>query len=202
MALKLVSGGTDGPSGTAVTPNSGERRLAPGAPMSPGTVPLELAQLLRTGEAIVWWNYKDRVNWTPVLWTLAACAVVLGGVSLFAPELWAQPLTALAKPVGAIFSPALLVWLRERLSLRHLAVTDTSVIELSPRGRADRIAFRNVRRVRRDLLTGGILLDGQKHKVRIPPSLMEDTRKAIGSQTRDALRGSPEQPDDPMGWLP
>jgi hypothetical protein len=201
VTLQLVgTGGTGKPK--PEPPGSTERRLAPGAPLSPGTVPLELSQLLRSGEALVWWDYKDRVNWRPVGWTFGACALVLAGVSLFAPELWAQPLSSLWKAIAAVLSPAFLVFLRERLSLRHLAVTDTSVIELSPRGRADRIAFRNVGRVRRDLLTGGILLDGKKHRVRIPPSLMDTARDAIASQTRDTLKGSPEQPDDPLGWLP
>lgn len=204
MTLQLIDGGGGGGSegGVPTSPNTGRRRLAPGAPLSPGTVPLELAQQLRTGEALVWWGYKDRVNFTPVLWTLLAGAVVLGGVSLFAPELWRQPIASLWKPVAAIFSPALLVYLREHLSLRHLAVTDTSVIEVTQRGRPDRIAFRNVDRVRRDLLTGGILLVGKAHRVRVPPPLMEDTRAAIASQTRGTIRGDTQQPDDPMGWLP
>lgn len=201
MSLKALDGGGErDPSDPA--PIGGRRRLAPGAPYSPGTVPLELAQQLRTGEALVWWGYKDRVNFKPVLWTVLAGAVVLAGVSLFAPELWRQPLANLWKPIAAIFSPALLVYLREYLSLRHLAVTDTSVIEVTQRGRADRIAFRNVDRVGRDLLTGGILLVGKAHRVRVPPTLMDDARAAIDSQTRDAIRGSTEGPIDPMSWLP
>jgi hypothetical protein len=51
------------------------------------------------------------------------------------------------------------------------------------------------------VLTGGVLLEGARHKLRIPPQLAEDTRAAIASQTRYTLRGS-DGPDDRIGWLP
>jgi hypothetical protein len=64
----------------------------------------------------------------------------------------------------------------------------------------ERIAFRNVRRVRRDLLTGGVLLEGAEHKLRVPPQLVDDARLAIASQTRYTV-SSGDQPDDPLRFL-
>lgn len=177
------------------------RRLAPGAPESPGAVPLELARALRVGEPVVWWDEKDSIDRGPMIWLLLAGLFVLGFATLLAPELWAQPLTELWKPLVPALAPAALFATRERLSLRAVLVTDSSVLVCDHRGRLDRLAFRNVRRVRRDLLTGGILLEGAQHRLRIPPALTSDAREAIASQTRHSLQGG-EGPDDPMGWLP
>ncbi len=170
-------------------------------PRPPGAVPLELAQLLRRGEAIVWWGAKDQISWRPVLWTLLAGLLLLAAATVFAPAMWSRPLDEAWPPVAATLAPAALVTVREYLSLRMIGVTDTSVIALPRFGSADRIAFRNVDVVRTDLLTGGVLLEGAAHKVRIPPGLMEDTRAAIASQTRNAIR-SGDGPDDRLGWLP
>jgi hypothetical protein len=163
-------------------------------------VPLELARYLRSGEAVVWWGRKDRTQWRPIVSTLVLAAALLAGASLVVPELWSAPPGTLAQAVAVLLAPAALLALRERLSRRSLAVTDTSILELTARGHADRIGFRNVRRVRRDFLTGGILLEGERHRVRVPPSLMDDARIAIASQTRAALHGG-DAPDDPLGWL-
>lgn len=185
------------PAGKPRTEHRGPAR----PPRPPGAVPLELAQLLRRGEAIVWWGEKDRISWRPVLWTLLAAALLLAGATAFAPEMWARPLEESWPPIAAVLAPAALMAVREYLSLRMIGVTDTSVISLPRFGSPDRIAFRNVDVVKTDLLTGGVLLEGAAHKVRIPPSLMEDTRAAIASQTRNAIR-SDDGPDDQLGWLP
>ncbi len=182
------------------SPSKG-RRLAPGAPFSPGTMPFELARELRVGEVAVWWNEKSEIAWTPVLIMLGAAAVIMTIASVVAPELWTQPFEELWKPLVATLLPTLLVLGREWMSRRAIAVTDGSIIELDHRGRVERLGFRNVRKVRRDLLTGGVLLEGAEHKIRIPPSLADDAREAIASQLRMGLRGS-EKPDDTLGWMP
>lgn len=177
------------------------RRLAPGAPESPGTVPLELAMELRTGEPVVWWNTKPSIRWAPVLWTVLAGLALLGIGSAFAPELWREPIAELWKLLVPAFAPAVLLTLREWVSCRDVMVTDNSIVTIDHRGRKDRLAFRNVRRVRRDLWTGGILLEGAAHKLRIPPLLAEDARAAIATQTRHMIK-TDDGPDDPLGWLP
>ncbi|MFO7561453.1 MAG: hypothetical protein R6X02_02320 [Enhygromyxa sp.] len=176
------------------------RVLAPGAPRSPGPAPLELATELRVGEAVVWWGYKDQIDRRPIAWMLLAGLVLLGLATLLAPELWAVPLRDLWKPLVPALAPAALLLAREWVSIRTVLVTDSSVLVLDHRGRLDRLGFRNVRRVRRDLLTGGVLLEGAEHKLRIPPQLAEDTRQAITSQTRLGLAGG-ERPDDPLRFL-
>ena len=131
-------------------------RLAPGAPPSPGPVPLEFAHALRMGEPTVWWGEKQSIERGPIAWTAAAGLTLLAVASLWAPELWTQPLDALWKLVLLPLAPAMLLGAREYLSLRAVLVTDSSVIVRDHRGRMERLAFRNVRRVARDFLTGGI----------------------------------------------
>lgn len=176
------------------------RTLAPGAPRSPGPVPLELARELRVGEPVVWWGEKDQVDRKPIVWMLIACLSLLGFASLLAPELWDVPLGDLWQLVVPALAPAALLWVRELVSVRTVLVTDSSVLVLDHRGRLERLAFRNVRRVRRDWLTGGVLLEGAEHKLRVPPQLAEDTRTAIASQTRYTIGGG-DRPDDPLRFL-
>lgn len=192
----------DDPSNDAPVLVGEERILAPGAPPSPGTVPLDLARLLRRNEAVVWWNRKPRIRWSLISALAGVGGLLLLSITLFAPEIWARGFLAMLKPIGAVFSPAIVLFFRELLSLRRTLVTDNSVIDLPRFGAADRIGFRNVDRVRRDLLTGGIVLHGKEHKVRIPPELTDDARMAIASQTKHTIKAGPDQPDDPHGWLP
>ncbi len=183
-------------------PEEAGRRLAPGAPPSPGTVPLELALHLRTGEALVWWDAKAEIDLRPTAVVIAACLAVLLAITVIAPDFWAQPLEDLWRPVAALLSPALLMLLRERLSLRSLLVTDTAIVEVTRAGVVSRLVFSAIRTVRRDLLTGGVLLQGKDTKIRVPPALVENARAAIVSQRRSVLRGETAQPDDPLRWLP
>ncbi|PRQ03396.1 hypothetical protein ENSA5_16020 [Enhygromyxa salina] len=176
------------------------RRLAPGAPPSPGTVPLELARELRVGEPVIWWGHKDHIDRRPIVWVAIVGVLMLGLATLLAPELWDQPLADMWKPLVPALAPAALLAARQWLSLRAVLVTDSSLVVRDHRGRLDRLAFRNVRRVGRDLLTGGILLEGARHKLRVPPELEQDARAAIASQTRHTLQGG-DGPDDPLGWL-
>lgn len=177
------------------------RVLAPGAPSSPGTMPLELARELRVGEAVIWWNQKDTIHWRLVGWVFAAGLLILAIGTLFAPELWLQPLDELWKTVVPALLPAPLLAAREWYSQRAIIVTDNSVIGFDHRGRVDRIGFRNVRTIKRDLLTGGVLLEGTAHRVRIPPSLADDARQAIASQLRNTVRATDEL-HDALGWFP
>lgn len=200
--LQLLPAPEDRKPGPSRASTSSEGRvLAPGAPRSPGAVPLELARELRVGEPVIWWGAKDRIDRRPIAWMFLAGAVLLGFATLLAPELWSAPIAEVWKPLVPALAPALLLLAREYLSLRTVLVTDSSVLVLDHRGRLDRLAFRNVRRVRRDLLTGGVLLEGAEHKLRLPPQLAEDARTAIATQTRHRI-ASGDPPDDPMGWLP
>lgn len=176
------------------------RTLAPGAPRSPGPVPLELARELRVGEPVVWWGEKDRVDRKPIVWMLIVCLLLLAFASLLAPELWARPLGELWQLIVPALAPAGLLLARELVSIRTVLVTDSSLLVLDHRGRLERLAFRNVRRVGRDWLTGGVLLEGAEHKLRVPPQLAEDTRLAIASQTRYTIPGGP-RPEDPLRFL-
>lgn len=181
---------------------SGDGRvLAPGAPPSPGTAPIEIARHLRMGEPLVWWDAKAGLDLRPLAWIGAICAAVLLVVSVLAPEFWAQPLAELWRPIAVLLSP-MLVWLvREQLSQRAILVTDTAILEVPRRGEPQRLQFSAVQRVRRDLLTGGVVLQGKLSKVRVPAALADRTRAAIASQRRNALRSASERPDDPLRFM-
>ena len=194
MTLELVSSNPE-PDG-----QGGPRILAPGAPPSPGPIPGDLARHLVFGEALVWWDEKDRIHLGPVAMVITAAVAILGFVSVLAPSFWLQPLSELWKPVAALFSPALLVLLRERMNQYAVLVTDVGIIGVDPAGRVQRLAFDGIESVRRDVLRGGILLEGKRGRVRIPPSLAGDAHQAIASQRRSRPRGS-GQIDDPMRWL-
>ena len=178
------------------------RRLAPGAPLSPGTVPLELALHLRAGEALVWWDAKAAIDPRPAAVVIGACALVLLAITVIAPDFWSQDWADLWPPVAALLSPALLLLLREHFSLRSLLVTDTAIVEVTRSGEVSRLVFSAIRSVRRDILTGGVLLQGKGTRIRVPPALVENARAAIVSQRRSVLRGEAAQPDDPLRWLP
>lgn len=200
-APKMLTAGPSQPAPADMSEEAG-RRLAPGAPLSPGTVPLELALHLRSGEALVWWDAKAAHDLRPTLVVLAACALVLLGVTAMAPTFWSQDWGDLWPPVAALVSPALLMLAREHLSLRSLLVTDAAIVEVTRAGAVSRLAFSAVRKVRRDLVTGGVLLQGKDTKIRVPPALAENARAAIATQRRSVLRGEPTRPDDPLGWMP
>ena len=136
-----------------------------------------------------------------MLWTLGAALVLLGAATAIVPDLWLQPLEDLWKTVLPALLPSMLLFAREWFSRRALVVTDNSVIGFDHRGRADRLGFRNVRAVKRDMLTGGVLLEGAEHKIRIPPSLADDTRDAIMTQTQHTIWAS-QKLDDRLGWFP
>lgn len=178
------------------------RRLAPGAPLSPGTAPLELAAHLRVGEALVWWDAKATHELKPSLIVFAACVVILLGATAIAPGFWRQEWSDMWPPLAALFSPVALLLVREQLGLRSLMVTDTAIIEVTRGGAVSRLAFSAIQKVRRDLVTGGVLLQGRDTKIRVPPALTTNARAAIASQRRSVVRGDPNPPDDPLAWLP
>lgn len=200
MTLQLVSSNPTPPAG-AGSGGDGPRILAPGAPPSPGPVPSDLARHLVFGEALVWWDEKERVHLGPVAMVVGAGVAILGFVSVLAPSFWLQPLGELWKPVAALFSPALLVLLRERLNQCAVLVTDVGIIGVDRSGGVQRLAFDAIESVRRDVLRGGLLLEGKRGRVRIPPSLTDDAHQAIASQRRLRPRTGAVV-DDPMRWLP
>jgi hypothetical protein len=180
----------------------GPRILAKGAPPSAGPIPNELAQHLHHGEALVWWDDKDGIEWGPVLLTAGAAAVALLLVSGFAPELWQQPWSGLWPPLLALASPTLFVLLRERLSRRALLITDSAIISVEPDGRPQRLAFTAIAAVGRDRLRGGMRLVGARGTViLVPATLADDTRAAIAAARASTIR-TQTVVDDPSGWLP
>lgn len=198
MSLEVLPGGK---------PNRGRghepdrRILAAGAPPSPSVVPLDLARHLAFGEALAWWGDKSHMERAPIIVaaTLVGAALLL--VTLAVPELWLQPFDQLWQPLVAVSLPLVFAILREHLSRRAVLVTDTSIIEVDMDGKSARLAFDNVRAVRRDLLRGGLRLEGAKATVRIPAMLATDARQAIESQRRGRVQ-TREGLDDPMRWLP
>ncbi len=200
MALQLLPA----PEDRQPTPNDagggGPRILARGAPVSPGPVPPDLAQHLVFGEVLVWWNDKDRIHFGPLLMVLGAVVSILGFVSLLAPEFWLQPPMELAKPLGVLLSPALLVLVRERLNQRAVLVTDGCIIDVGPDGTSSRLPFDKIRVVARDFVRGGIRLQSGGTRVLIPPPLTDDARQAIASQMKTRVRAT--EVEDPLGWMP
>jgi len=198
MALQLLPPAEDRPTPNAA--GAGPRILASGAPISPGPVPPDLAQHLVFGEALVWWGDKSRIYFGPLLMVLAAIVSILGFVSLLAPEFWLAPPLELAKPLAVLFSPALVVLIRERLNQRAVLVTDSFVLDVDNRGRSARLRFDQIRKVSRDVLRGGVCLEAGDVRVLIPPPLAEDTRKAIAAQMRGRVRAN--ELEDSIGWMP
>lgn len=171
-------------------------------PKAPGPLPLALAQGLKSGEPVIWWGFKARVRWRPIAVMSVVGIAILAFITLIVPEFWSQPWKQWAQAVVAVQLPALAVFIREFKGRRTVAVTDTAVLDMDPRGGIDRIGFRSVRKVRRDWLSGGVRLVGVRHEVRVPPVLMEPAREAIASQTRHILDFGSEGPDDRVAWFP
>jgi hypothetical protein len=197
VTLEVIAGGGD-----PHRPNGrGPRILADGAPPSPGPLPNDLASHLNHGEPLVWWGENDRFHFAPLAIALGSALAALAGVTAFVPELWMQPLASLWPPLFAVFSPALFVIVRELLSKRALLVTDGAIVDVTPSGESHRLSFEGIRAVRRDILRGGVRLDGAREQVRVPGPLLDDARAAIASQWRRKIRTGPP-PDDPLRWLP
>jgi hypothetical protein len=194
MTLELLPGGKP-----AHEPS--QRILATGAPPSPSQVPLDLARHLEFGEALVWWGEKDRIEPGPVALAGGLLVGALALVTVFVPEFWAQPWSSLWQPLAAICAPLVFVLVRERASRGAVLVTDTSIVEVGPTGRSARLAFDNVRAVRRDIVRGGVRLEGARASVHVPGPLVDATRAAIESQRRARVRTGATI-DDPLGWLP
>lgn len=201
MTLRLVDNGDPRGSTGPTTKVRPKERIA-SAPESEGTIPLGLARLLQRGEPVVWWGEKDSISWRPVATLAVAGASVLALASAFVPELWSQPWRAVLRTVVLTQVPAAAFLAREWFGRRAVVVTDQAIADLRRNTKTDRLQFGNVRRVRRDWLSGGLILRGERHEVRIPPSLLDDAREAIASQMTSVLGTGAEGPDDPAGWFP
>lgn len=194
MTLEVLPGGKP-----AHEPD--RRILAPGAPPSPSVAPLDLARHLEFGEALAWWGDKSHIERAPIIVAGTLVGVALLLVTLAVPEFWLQPFDQLWQPLVAVSLPLVFAITRERLSRRAVLVTDNAVVEVDMAGRSARLGFDNIRAVRRDLLRGGLRLEGAKATVRIPAMLATDARQAIASQRRGRVQ-TRENLDDPMRWLP
>lgn len=193
-ALKAISG--DAASG----PNDGARVLAPGAPLSPGPCPNDLAQHLEHGEVLAWWGEKLSVQFGLAAITLGAAAVALLLVTGFAPTFWSQPFSDLWPPVIVLLSPTLLVLARETTSRTALLVTNTAIVEIPRRGAPRRLALQAIAGVQRDWVRGGLRVDGPNTAVHVPTSLMEESGKAVRSRLKGRVR-TPRDVSDPLRWL-
>lgn len=191
-ALKAINGGRA----------SGDepRVLAPGAPLSPGPCPNDLAQHLDHGEALAWWGEKLSVQFGLAGITLGAALVALLLVTGFAPTFWAQPFSDLWPPVIVLLSPTLLVLARETASRTALLVTNTSIVEVPRRGNPRRLAMQAIVGVQRDWIRGGLRVDGPNTTIHVPTSLMEESGKAVRSRLKGRVR-TPDQVPDPLRWL-
>jgi hypothetical protein len=196
MSLRVVPGGRPSAAG-----DDGPRILASGAPPSPGPVPKSLAVHLEFGEALLWWGTKDRVERGPLLLVAAVIVAILGFASWWSPEFWALPWSSLWGPLAVLAAPVLLVLWRERANQCAILVTDARIVEVDRDGSPHFVALDGIRAVRRDLLRGGLVLAGARDEVRVPPTLLDDTRSAIASQNRGRIRAATEV-DDPQRWLP
>lgn len=190
-ALRAISGGRTGDEA---------RVLAPGAPLSPGPCPNDLAQHLEHGEVLAWWGEKLSVQFGLAAITLGAAAVALLLVTGFAPTFWAQPFSDLWPPVVVLLSPTLLVLAREAASRTALLVTNTAIVEVPRRGAPRRLALQAIAGVQRDWVRGGLRVDGPNTTIHVPTSLMEESGKAVRSRLKGRVR-TPQGVADPLRWL-
>lgn len=201
--LRLVSSNPDGegarasppPRGAATSPTSTPRKSPRGA------VPFSLAQRLDAGEAVVWWDGVDSMRWRAPLILATIGAAVFAAVSLAVPELWQQPTRELLRALGVCLAPALVQGMRNWMAQRTVVVTDTTVLDADRNGRGDGLRLRNIRVVRRDWITGGVIIEGAAHRVRIPPALVADVRHHIRRQRAVILMREDDAVDDRLGWL-
>lgn len=180
--------------------SDGPRVLAPGAPISPGPVPTELAALLEHGEVVVWWGRKRNMQLALSGITLGAAVVTLALVSAFAPTFWLQPFDGIAPPLLALLSPTLFVLYREWVGRATVVVTDTAIVVVDHRREAHRVPLSALQTIARDWLRGGVRLASARQRIHIPSALTEPTRLALVSRLRRRLSGA-SPIDDSVGWL-
>ncbi len=143
--------------------SEGARVLAPGAPPSPGTRAAG-DRAPPAGSARRWGGGTPRpaIDLRP----LADRGHQRGGAAGRQPAGarvlgWTSRSSDLWRPIAVLLSPMLLWLVREQFSQRAILVTDTAVLEVPRRGEPQRLQFSAVQRVRRDLLTGGVVLTGK-----------------------------------------
>lgn len=122
-------------------------------------------------------------------------------VGLAVPELWDQPRRELLRAFAVCVAPGAAQALRNWLARRTVVVTDTAILDADLQGAGDRISIGNIRRVRRDWSTGGVLVEGAAHRVKIPPALAQDVRHHVLRQRAVVIMRDEEALDDRLGWL-
>lgn len=166
-----------------------------------GAVPFALAQKLEAGEAVVWWDTVDRMAWRgPGILAIVGVLVLLA-VGLAVPELWALPIDELSRAAAVCVAPGVAQALRNWLAQRTVVVTDGAIIDADRHGRGDRLRLANIRMVRRDWWTGGVILQGAAHQIRIPPVLAPDVQRQLRRQREVMLMRDERALDDRLGWL-
>jgi hypothetical protein len=202
VTLKLIasSGGTK----ESQSQSSGHRSEDTQPPLHRDVAPPpRLTDLLRTGEALVWWDRKLTINWSPVVLTLVLGLAIFGIAGLIVPELWSAGFKQLLKPLGVLSLPAAFLLLREYFSRATLALTDQAVLSIDALGDQHRLAIGDIQEIRKDLRTGGVKLSGRMDAIVIPPIFLEPARRALTNQMRvrsTAVRF--HEIDDQVGFLP
>lgn len=187
-------------------PNSaaGPRALAPGAPLSPGPLPEDLQDLLDRGEALIWWNQKEKIDWVSPAVTLVICLMLLGAITMLAPTFWARSPVDFWGPVAAMLLPAAFMLVREYFGRGLWMVTERRIVAINHQGLTQSLPFRSIREVKRDVLAGGVRLTGNNKFLRVTPRYCKDARIALRSQIRNKVLGSGDKaPTDLVGgWFP
>lgn len=180
------------------------RSFAPGAPNSPGPLPDDLRELLERGEALIWWNQKEDIDWVSPGVTLVVCLMLLGAITMLAPTFWARSPLDFWGPVAAMLLPAAFMVMREFFGRGLWVVTERRIVTVDFRGYTQSLAFRSIREVRRDHISGGVKLIGPDKTLRIGPRFAKDLRIAMQTQLRHKVLGSGDQSpvDHVGGWFP
>ena len=128
-------------------------------------------------------------------------AAVFAMVGLAVPELWSLPAGELARAAAVCLAPGAAQGLRNWWAQRTVVVTDGAILDADRGGRGDRLRLSNVRVVRRDWWTGGVILEGAAHRIRIPPTLAPDVQRHLRRQREVMLMRDEDALDDRLGWL-
>lgn len=192
------------PNDSSPTPDNAPRSLAPGAPQSPGPLPSDLHDLLERGEALIWWNQKEKMDWISPAVTLVVCLMLLGAITMLAPTFWARSPLDFWGPVAAMLLPAAFMVVREFFGRGLWVVTDRRMVAINHQGYTQSLPFRSIREVRRDMLAGGVKLIGPSKSLRIAPGFSKDARVAMRTQLRTKILGSGDKApvDHVGGWFP
>ncbi|RMG99503.1 MAG: hypothetical protein D6705_02965 [Deltaproteobacteria bacterium] len=133
----------------------------------------------------------------------ALLGALLVFVTLLAPEIWREPVSRLAGPLAAYVAPWILLAAREVLGRGVVVVTGDGLGVRSFGRPPVFVRYRAVRRVRRALLLGGVVLETARGRIWLPGRLAERARDPIARARRSEGRLASLAGDlvDPTGFL-